>query len=231
MFRVISIAVFVLAVMWAILQVRGNPHKLNGRSMLRVLRTTDFHPQNLRNIHILRKAIFVATTLSLAILAISGFLPKVIFGAHLSGVALLIHVTVAPIFALLLAILIVLAAHRHRFVQDDLPGLRYFFRREKNYRKSTPSPVPSTPQKICFWLAAILSLPLILSILFSMSGLFDAKYQAWFLNTHRYSSLGFLVVVLWHTGSLLPGDATEARDAVKQPSVQRRESNEPNCNR
>lgn len=219
MFRVLSIVVFMVAIIWAILLARGNSQNQNGRNLLCDLRETNFHPKNLRSVRVLRKAIFIATVLSFAILALSGFLPKVIFGMDLSGVGLLIHVTVAPFFALLLATLIVLTAHQNRFAQDDLPGLRYIFYRELYQRNTTSSSAPNTLQKICFWLAAILSLPLILSILFSMSDLFDAKYQTLFLIIHRFSSLGFLVVVLWYTSSLLTGYATEDRDAVKQPIV------------
>jgi len=115
----------------------------------------------------------------------------------------LLHVTIAPLFAVLLAILVVLAAHQHRFAAGDWAGLRADLAKKIRATSSPCGAHPTALQKICFWLVAILSLPLIASILFSMSTLFSAESQHTFLNVHRYSALLFFVVAILHAYLLL----------------------------
>jgi len=126
-----------------------------------------------------------------AVLALSGFLPLLV-GTHLSGVLLVLHVTAAPLFALLLAAWAVLQAHRNRFVAGDAVILRNLAQ-ERNFRAFFGS---QTAAKLCFWLALVTALPLIFSILLSMSPLFGTAGQEALLQWHRFSAFFFALGAL-----------------------------------
>ena len=52
-------------------------------------------------------------------MALSALIP-VLIGIHLSDIFLLVHVTIAPLFSVFTAILIILFAHSNRFNENDL---------------------------------------------------------------------------------------------------------------
>ena len=124
-------------------------------------------------------------------LALSGFLPLLV-GKHLSGVLLVLHVTAAPVFALLLAAWAVLQAHRHRFVAGDAAILRSLVQ-ARNFRAFFGS---QTAAKLFFWLALVMALPLIFSILLRMLPLFGTAGQEALLQWHRFSAFFFALGVL-----------------------------------
>jgi hypothetical protein len=71
----------------------------------------------------------------LLLLALTGFLPVLFLGGHLSGALLIIHVTVAPLFALCLSALALLWAHRLRFDEAD-----WHFVLSASHRRSSTQP-------------------------------------------------------------------------------------------
>lgn len=245
MFRLVSIAVFAVLLIWTVLYLRSRSKNSNRAIVTDFLRSA-FRRQGLRSLAGIRNNAYALTWILFALLTISGFLSVAIFGAHLSGILLLIHVTAAPFFAIMLAALIVLSAHKHRFLQSDWSALRDMFRKKNNpetdmvdstpgpdrseipnskfqkttiQKKGLASPDTNTVQKICFWVIAILSLPLILSIILSMSDLFSAENQASFLNTHSYSALLILIVFVAHTVTLLSGISAKNRKGEEMPET------------
>lgn len=128
----------------------------------------------------------------LLLLALTGFLPIILFGEHLSGPLLIIHVTVAPLFAISLSALALLWAHRLRFDEDDWhivlnPSLR---------RVATVMRWIGLALKIGFWLVLLLSLPLMGSIILGLFPLFGTDGQGALIRVHGYSALLILVVSL-----------------------------------
>ena len=80
------------------------------------LRSTDFF-------YLVKKVIYLVTTLCVLILGLTGFIPVIFFGQHLSGVLLILHVSVAPVFAICMALIALFWAHQNQFLPGDWVSL------------------------------------------------------------------------------------------------------------
>jgi cytochrome b subunit of formate dehydrogenase len=159
--------------------------------------TLFFIPQKLNLAGVFRKLIFLLALLCFAILFVTGFYSKIIYGTTISGYWLMIHATAAPIFAVCIAILSVMWAQNCRLNKNYWPWLQKIIQRE-----TTNKAVPEKHeliQKICFWLIIILAIPLILSIILSMFTFFGTYWQNVLADTHRYCALLFATIVIVHT--------------------------------
>lgn len=114
-----------------------------------------------------RKLVLLLALLSFAVLFLTGFGP-LFFGCRLAGWLLMIHATFAPILAVCLAIL-----------AFGWAGAMVFEGR------------PDAVLKCCFWTLLVLSLPLALSMVFSMFPWFGTDGQNLLLEIHRWSALAF----------------------------------------
>ena len=124
-------------------------------------------------------------------MALSAFIPLILFGDSLSGIFLLIHVSVAPLFSIFLAILIILFAHSNQFSKYDLDNSKnngIFIFNQMGYIKIT------------FWLIVFFSIPTMISVILSMFPLFGTDGQLYLLEIHRYSTLIVLILVILHSG-------------------------------
>ena len=126
------------------------------------------------------------------ILGLTGFIPVVFLGEHMSGVLLVLHVTVAPLFALALAGLAMLWAHRMRFVKSDGRSSEQLIRR-KALQKGA---MYQLLVKLGFWIALICSIPLILSIILELYPLFGTDGLKCLTSIHGYSALVLLVIII-----------------------------------
>jgi hypothetical protein len=145
------------------------------------------------------RGLFYLLTLGLfLILAVTGFLPVVMFGGHLSGVLLLVHVTAAPLFALSLAFLSLLWAHRQRFTVENWGTVKHLAARGKVRRDSLFDLV----RKLCFWLILFFALPLILSIILGVFPLFGTDGQDNLVLLHGLSALLLTITAVVHTYTL-----------------------------
>jgi len=134
---------------------------------------------------------------SFIVLAITGFIPLVLFGAAVSGFVLILHVLTAPVFALSLVIVSLLRAHDHRFTKNDWQSLQQVIGRKPSAKKSNPQ-TTAFGKKVIFWLILLLALPLILSILLSMYPLMGTEGQEALIQLHGYSALLLVTAaVLW----------------------------------
>lgn len=144
----------------------------------------------------LMRFFYLATLACIFILALTGFLPVIFFGAAVSNFALMLHLMLAPLFAIGLTALALFWSQRHRFNANDWKLLQQGFKKENH------SPAPAQPnvwQKICFWLGLVLALPVIASTIFMMYPLLGTSGQEWLLHVHGYAGLLLLAVVLLHT--------------------------------
>jgi len=143
-----------------------------------------------RTIAIVRKMVYAFAVLCFLLLAVTGFAQILFSGDHPSGILLVIHVTVAPFFALSLAAAALLWAHSLRFDEEDWrvvrhlgdPGLR-----EKTVRFAS---------KVGFWLILLLSLPLMLTVILELFPLFGTEGVAFLIQLHGYSALVLMLVAL-----------------------------------
>lgn len=140
--------------------------------------------------------LFVLTSIFFIVLALTGFIPILIFGGHLSGILLIIHVTTAPLFVLTFMLTLVFKAQKNQFTQDDFKYLK-----EKWILKNATNISEQFNQKLCFWLFAVFSLPAILSMVLSMYPLFGTGWQVAMLNLHQFSVLALLIVSMLYLRS------------------------------
>jgi cytochrome b subunit of formate dehydrogenase len=145
-----------------------------------------------RTIAMVRKMVYAVAVLCFFILAGTGFAPILFAGDHLTGILLVIHVTVAPLFALSLSAAALLWAHSQRFNEDDWRVVRHLGDsglREKTIRFAT---------KVGFWLILLLSLPLMLTVILELFPLFGTEGEAFLIRLHGYSALSLMLVALGH---------------------------------
>jgi nitrogen fixation-related uncharacterized protein len=162
-------------------------------------------------IGVLRKLIFLLAILCFVILAVTGFVPRVVLGRAISGWWLMIHATAAPIFAACVAILAVLWADRNQLDKNYWPLLNIILRRQP---KSTVAPEKHELKlRICFWIIIVLSLPVILSAVVSMFPLFGTHGQEVLLQIHRYCTLllSLFAIVYLYFAALTEMNRTAAK--------------------
>ena len=147
---------------------------------------------------VLRGLFYLTTLVLFLVLAITGFVPVLMFGGHLSGVLLLVHVTAAPLFALSLASLALLWAHRQRFAESNWETVKNLVaRRQIDAARSI-----NLVQRSCFWLILFFALPLILSIILGVFPLFGTDGQETLVLLHGLSALLLTVTAVVHAYTL-----------------------------
>jgi cytochrome b subunit of formate dehydrogenase len=208
LFRVISLLGLIgiiAAIVWAIrsqlIQMAGTKQTLRQQifdiaNSLRQWRTLSAPAR----LNALMRFFYLATLAGVFILALTGFLPIIIFGQHISDFALMMHMLLAPLFAIGVTALALFWAQRHRFNKNDWEYLLQWARREES---AAPREQPEVWQKLCFWLVLLSSGPILISIVLMMYPLFDTAAQQSLLYWHGYSGLLLLAVVVLHTYMVL----------------------------
>lgn len=142
----------------------------------------------------LRLAVNVAGLAALVAAAITGLSPALQKNGEMTGDALITHVTMAPPFAVMAAIVALFWAHRNRFTEGDW---------NTGYRAA---PL----RKFFFWLAVAFAVPTLVSILAAMFPLADTEGQADLVRIHRYCGLflagsgllfAYFALMAWREGS------------------------------
>ncbi len=146
---------------------------------------------------ILRKLVYLLAFICFIILLITGFFPLLVLGKSMSGYWMTVHVTAAPIFAVCLAVLVIMCADRSRFDKNYWPWLQRIVHREP-LNRDEPSKY-ELAQKICFWAIMVLAVPLILSIVLSMLPFFGTDEQKLLLILHRYSAMTISLIIIFYT--------------------------------
>jgi hypothetical protein len=131
----------------------------------------------------------------LLILALTGFLPVIVLGTHLSGLLLVIHVTAAPLFAVSLSALALLWAHRLRFDDSDWQPALGAGKRDSDGKDA----LVRFAVKAGFWLSLTLSLPVMLTVILSLFPLFGTRGETLLIRLHGYSALLLLMSALGET--------------------------------
>jgi len=140
----------------------------------------------------LRRIIYVFAGAFLILLALSGFAPVLLMGAHVSGMLLVLHVTIAPLFALSLCALALFWAHRLRFNRSDLQVVRDI----RHHATPEEEPLTRFMLKCGFWTILLLSLPLMLTIILSLFPIFGTEGEAMLIRLHGYSALLLLLAAV-----------------------------------
>jgi len=139
-----------------------------------------------------RRTAIVASFGLLLLLAMTGFLPVLLLGTHLSGLMLVIHVTAAPFFAVALSASALLWAHRLRFNELDWQAVEGFAGGESPRKEA----LLRLGVKAGFWIVLSLSLPLMLTIILGLFPLFGTEGETLLIRLHGYSALLLMITAL-----------------------------------
>ncbi len=154
------------------------------------------------NLPLIKTVFYGATLVSFLLLVLTGFLPVVFTGAHLSGFFLMIHMVAGPVFAFGMVGLTLLYAYQLRISGADWERLYQVFRRDTQKSKFVAEN-GELFKKITFWMAIVLSIPLISSVALSMYPIYGPAGQETLLELHGYAGLALLlvfVVYFWSEG-------------------------------
>jgi len=156
--------------------------------------TMFFLPQELSLVGRLKKLVYLVGLLSFLILFLTGFIPRLCFGQAISGYTLMLHATFAPIFAVCVAIAVVGYAQQCRLTRAEWEWVQ----RLVSCRWKGLLTDSALGYKLTFWAAAVLVLPLAVSMIISMYPIFGTHGQEVLLVVHQYSALALVVVAILH---------------------------------
>ncbi len=199
MFRIISIAGFVVAfasIAWAY-RDRAEERSAMFAWWKEQFKTVREALRKLLALRDLKSSIYRVSLLLFIILALTGFAPVLLFGWHMSGVLMMLHVTVAPIFAVGAVALTLMYAQRQTFNQTDWDYFRQLVRRKLNNKNIFAAGLAFW-KKASFWLMLLLTVPMILSVVLMMYPWFGAEGQHALLQWHRYSAFLLTLVLILH---------------------------------
>jgi hypothetical protein len=161
----------------------------------------------------IRSGTGVVTAVLALLLAATGFLPALLYGSHPSGILLVIHVTLAPLFAVSLTALALLWAHRLRFEAAD----RHIVERTSGGEVRSLEALVRFSMKIGFWTLLGLSLPLMLTIILSLFPLYGTEGETLLIRLHAYSALLFMLTALGEIYILIAYIDLIAGHILKEP--------------
>lgn len=144
-------------------------------------------------------------------LLLSGFAQPIFKGMHMSGLFLLAHVLLAPVFAVAVAVLALFTAHQHRLMRDDAHALAGFVCRNASPHSSKRR---ESIGKLCFWASLVFSFLVIISMLLSFSFQLAIEKQMSLLVLHRYAALGLLLAAAGYATAALPSGPQHERPSV-----------------
>ncbi len=162
-----------------------------------------------RSLSWIEKLLYAMILLGTVGLAITGLGSVILKGMHIEGWALMLHCSVAPLFAIGLAGFALSAADR--FMCPTLGGT--CCGKECGHDQAPAADAccskPSNPgcplSAVFFWLALIAGAIVLFSAAVPMLPLFGTHGQEVLLTTHRYSSLAFVALLLPHAARLFRG--------------------------
>jgi len=150
------------------------------------------HPRLLR----IERLIYTLFLLAVLLQALSSF-GMILVGQRMHGWMLILHMSVAGLFAVTLTALALLWAEQAAY--SPAPDLRFH-----------------TVEKVAFWLTVAAGCSTILSAMLGMMPWFGSDGQSTLLNVHRYSALVLLIGAIFH-GYRLLGGRSSATPAAAAP--------------
>lgn len=147
----------------------------------------------------IERLIHLGSSVGFALLVVTSFLP-VLTGRPLGGWLLIIHVGASPVFFLSLLAGLLVWGEDCCYSKADCDWLGMALRHplgDPGERGATGRFDPV--QKTYFWMAGVLGLVLLLTMLLSMVPLFGTQGQRLLLTIHRWAALVLLVLTVLHT--------------------------------
>jgi formate dehydrogenase subunit gamma len=152
--------------------------------------------RTVRRYSLWERLVHVALLVSFLVLAVTGFVASIGWGGPMKGYMLMLHTTCGAVFAVSVGAMLLTWAADHAFNSHD----NHFLTRCGclTYRKDLPAARFTGGDKVYFWLASVLTLVALLSMLLSMIPLLGTAGQALMYEAHRYSTLVLVMITIWH---------------------------------
>ena len=190
--RILSIIAILLLAVWLVLFNKKNAGSWDAfKSWFMENLKTTFSKECLKN---WKRSVYFVLVLVIALSALTGFIPFLIFGVPLGGFALMLHVVLAPVFAILAAVFLLGRAETHTFDQNSATFLKSVFSKSEN----DDSLADQFWAKFYFWIFIIFSI-IVASMVFSMYSIFGTIGQDSLLNIHRVASVVLFIAVILFT--------------------------------
>src|SRR4051812_25526596 len=133
----------------------------------------------------IERLIYAVFLVAVLLMAVSSF-GMILLGQSMHGWMLILHMSVAGMFAVALTALALLWAEQASFTRD--PATRFY-----------------AGEKVAFWLTVAAGFSTILSAMLGMMSWFGTVGQNVLLDVHRYSALVLLICAIFHGYRLLVG--------------------------
>jgi len=142
------------------------------------------------------RLVHLALLVSFLVLAVTGFSASIGWGGPMKGYVLMLHTTCGAVFAVSVGVMLLTWAADHAFTSHD----GQFLARGGclAHRKDLPAARFTGGDKVYFWMAAVLALAALLTMLLSMIPLLGTAGQALMYETHRYATLVLVMITIWH---------------------------------
>ena len=142
------------------------------------------------------RLVHLALLVSFLVLAVTGFTASIGWGGPMKGYVLMVHTTFGAVFAVSVAAMLLTWAADHAFNAHD----GQFLARGGclAYREDLPAARFAGGDKIYFWLAGLLALAALMTMLLSMIPLLGTAGQTLMYEAHRYSTLVLVIITIWH---------------------------------
>jgi formate dehydrogenase subunit gamma len=142
-----------------------------------------------RLIHLVLFASFVS-------LACTGFYASIRWGGPMGGYLLMVHTTSGAVFAVTMALALLTWAADHAFNRAD--GRWMSAGACLSARGDLPAGRFNGSDKVYFWMAGLLTLVALLSMLLSMIKVLGTSGQVLMYEVHRWSTLVLVAATIWH---------------------------------
>jgi hypothetical protein len=174
MYRIVSIVGFVIAILIAFKIRFGKPE---GACFSAAGKDNRF-------VGLIKALVVVFGMLSAAVLIITGFASRLIFGTVIDGYLLMLHAMAAPVFMACVAASAVLWASEAKLSLTD-------------FGAAGEKPVVCLRKRVGFWVILVLTVPLILSLMLCMLHIFGTHMQEILAGVHRWSALPLAMVIIF----------------------------------
>jgi formate dehydrogenase subunit gamma len=152
--------------------------------------------KTIRRYGVWERLVHIVLLLSFLVLACTGFYASIRWGGPMTGYLLMLHTTCGAVFAVTMALAILTWAADHAFNRADRCWLA------AGGCLSTRGDLPAGRfngrDKLYFWLAGLLTLVALGSMLLSMIKVLGQPGQAFMYEVHRWSTLVLVAATIWH---------------------------------
>jgi len=152
--------------------------------------------RNVRRYGAWERLLHLALVASFLVLAYTGFDASIRWGGPMHGYMLMLHTTAGAVFAVTVALSIVTWAADHAFMRAD--GRWLAAGGCLSTRGDLPAGRFNASDKLYFWLAGLLTLVALMSMLLSMIKVLGTPGQVLMYDIHRWSTLVLVVATIWH---------------------------------